>query len=523
MQGIKMKEVLVSGIRISAGSTASGLDKRLRAKAAGLLELPEKELGRITVISQSIDSRGRAPVLVFKAAVEVPESAPFPPFERQRPQAPELADNSILKNPVIVGTGPAGIFCALALAMAGCDPLIVDKGPCVEERCRGVDNFLKTRTLDENCNLLVGEGGAGTFSDGKLYTGTHDKTAAFVLQTLADAGAPEEILYLSRPHVGTDHLKTAAAGLREKIIALGGKFLFNTSVADIVQKEGRCTGIICADGSVISAPCVIIACGLGGRELARSLAEKISFELKPFQMGCRIEHPQKFIDFRQYHGKRPELLGAAEYHLVSRPAGSILPVSSFCMCPGGTVVNASAWQNRCATNGMSDFARNGKFANACLISTLKQGFFSSPAEAFELIEKIESSLFVMGGKDYSFPAQDAAAFLRDEKKLTFKESACHTGITPGNIRRLLPRPTQEALCAALKFFDRQLPGFIKNGKFIGAEPCVSSPLRFLRQENGMSSMENLFLSGEGAGAAGGIVSAACDGLRTAQAVLRTVR
>lgn len=515
-----MKEVLVSGIRISARSTAAGLEKRLRGKAAGILDLPPRELGKIRIIGKSIDSRGREPVLIYKLTVLVPDDAPHPAYEQKEPFTPEFPENRNISEPIVVGTGPAGIFCALALAMAGCRPLILDRGPCVEERCSGVDNFLKTRQLDENCNLLIGEGGAGTFSDGKLYTGTHDKMANFVLRTLAEAGAPEEILYLARPHIGTDYLKHAAAGLRKKIIALGGKFLFNTQVADVVVKNGRCSGVICADGSTLTAPVVVIACGLGGRNLARNLTKHAEFELKPFQLGCRIEHPQEFIDNRQYHGSRPELLGAAEYHLVSRPGGNILPVSSFCMCPGGTVVNASAWQNRCATNGMSDFSRNGKFANACLISTLSPQVTQSVENAFAMIEKIEERLFLAGGSDYTFPAQDAAAFLRNESILRNYESSCHTGIIQGNVRKLLPDASAQALCAALKFFDRQLPGFIKYGKLIGAEPCVSSPLRFIRRENGCSSLDGLYLSGEGVGAAGGIVSAACDGLRTALAVLK---
>ena len=514
-----MKEVLVSGIRISARSTAAGLEKRLRGKAAGILDLPPRELGKISVIGQSIDSRGREPVLLFKVVVEVPDDAPHAAWQKKETFVPDFPENRNLKNPIVVGTGPAGIFCGLALAMAGCSPVILDRGPYVEKRCSGIEKFLKSRELDENCNLLIGEGGAGTFSDGKLYTGTHDKMARFVLQTLAEAGAPEEILYLARPHIGTDYLKIAAAGLRRRIIELGGTFRFDTQVTDIVEDNGRCTGVVCSDGSVLSAPKVVIACGLGGRELVRNLMKKVEFDLKPFQLGCRIEHPQEFIDFRQYHGSRPELLGAAEYHLVSRPGGNTLSVSSFCMCPGGTVVNASAWQKHCATNGMSDFSRSGEFANACLISTLAPEVIGSVDKAFELIEKIEAGLFLAGGSDYSFPAQDAAGFLRNEVVLRNRKNACHTGIVPGDVRSLLPAASQQALCAALKFFDRQLPGFIKHGKLIGVEPNVSSPLRFRRRENGFSSLENLCLAGEGVGAAGGIVSAACDGLRAALSLL----
>ncbi|MBQ9500612.1 MAG: NAD(P)/FAD-dependent oxidoreductase [Lentisphaeria bacterium] len=511
-----MKEILLTGLRLSARGTAAGLEKRLRDRAAGMLALPVGELGRITVLGRSTDARGREPLLAFKLAVEVPDACPLPAWERPPVPVPELPEAPKLKNPVVVGTGPAGIFCALALAMAGTDPVIIDRGPEIGKRTAGVDRFLRTRELDENCNLLVGEGGAGTFSDGKLYTGTRDGMAAFVLHTLAEAGAPPEILVLARPHIGTDYLKIAASGLRRKIESLGGRFLFGAHVTGIAAEGDRCTGVTCADGSVITAPAAVIACGLGGRELARGLTEKIGWEPKPFQIGCRIEHPQDFIDRRQYHGPRPELLGAAEYHLVSRPAGNILPVSSFCMCPGGTVVNASAWRGHCATNGMSDFSRSGKFANACLITTMPP---LPPGEAFGLIENIERGLFALGGSDYTIPAQDASAFLRNEKRLRDRETSCVTGIAPGSVRALLPEAAAKALTQALLFFDRQLPGFIRYGKIIGAEPCVSSPLRFLRGPDGASTIGNCFLAGEGAGAAGGIVSAACDGLRTARNLL----
>lgn len=518
-----MKQVLVSGIRISCRKAASGMEKLLRRAAAEQLRLPEKEISGITVVSRSIDARKKEPVLELRLAVSVPDDAPFPEYREKAPVL-DLPEKHLCRDPIVVGTGPAGIFAALVFALAGCRPLILDRGEDVDARSRRQLEFLKNRRLDENSNLLIGEGGSGTFSDGKLYTGTRDPRGRFVLHELVSAGAPEEILVLARPHVGTDYLKTAAAGLRKKIESLGGVFRFNTCVEDIVVENGKCRGVVLASGEVLESNSVVIACGLGGRGLARKLAEKVRFSLKPFQIGCRIEHPQEMIDRVQYHGSRPELLGAAEYHIVSRPQdGKTLQVSSFCMCPGGEVVNATAWKEQCVTNGMSSFARAGKYANSCLISTVRPELYGSLDDVFEMIRHIGHELFVSGGSDYTFPAQDAEAFLRGEKRLSRPgESSCQTGIVPGDVSRLLPKENYLALVSALKYFDRKMSGFIRYGKIIGVENCVSSPLRFDRDELGFSSVHGLMLCGEGAGFAGGIVSAACDGIRCAENMLKNL-
>ena len=242
--------------------------------------------------------------------------------------------------------------------------------------------------------------------------------------------------------------------------------------------------------------------------------------MKPFQMGCRIEHPQSLIDRCQYHlTSRPAALGAAEYHLVSRP-GDAWNVSSFCMCPGGTVVNATAWEKHSISNGMSNFARDGEFANSCLIATLGADHFAAPDEAFGMIERMEQGLFEAGGGDYTMIAQDAAAFLAGKEGLKNSRSSCEVGIVPGRVDRLLITELQSALRAALKFFDRKCPNFIRDGKFIGVESCVSSPVRLERSEKGESvNLPGLFPSGEGVGAAGGILSGAADGIRCALAMM----
>lgn len=258
-------------------------------------------------------------MLLYNLELDVDEQDS--PAELHLPPRLDLPERTALLHPVVVGTGPAGIFAALALALAGAKPLILDRGRRVEERYADYRRFLESRELDESSNLLLGEGGAGTFSDGKLYTGTRDIRAAFVLDTLARAGAPPEIRYLKRPHIGSDKLRAVAANLRKRIIGLGGEFRFGTEVTGLLLKNGRCIGVETAAGDRIEAPAVIMAPGLGGRELVQRMARQgAGALLKPFQIGCRIEHPQSFIDRAMYHlDSRPAALGAAEYHLVSRP------------------------------------------------------------------------------------------------------------------------------------------------------------------------------------------------------------
>ena len=393
---------------------------------------------------------------------------------------------------------------------------MLDRGAPLEERCADHEKFLRTRELDEESNLLIGEGGAGTFSDGKLYTGTHDVRGRFVIDALIAAGAPPEIRYLARPHVGSDGLKRTCVALRRRITELGGEFRFHAHVREILAADGRFRGVRLADGEVLEAPALLFAPGLGGRTLVREAAARFGgAETKPFQMGCRIEHPQDFIDRRQYHGSRPECLGAAEYHIA---AGG---VSSFCMCPGGTLVNASAWSHHSCTNGMSCHARDGEFANAALIVTLRPQEFAAPEEPFELIDRLESEVFLRGGEDYAFPAQDADAFLGGTLRLSRQGGSAETGYIPGCIDELLPGRIRDTLGCALRDFDRKMPGFIRHGVLVGVEPCVSSPLRLLRDERGeWRGLAGVHPAGEGVGAAGGIVSAACDGIRAAEAMLR---
>lgn len=514
---ILIKDMVLDAVKLPENWIAG-----LPGFAAEKLRIRPGQVTAAEILSASTDSRRGTPKLLLTLKVDTTAGIPDSPaeeFAAFEPQAPEIPDTVKLDSPVVVGTGPAGIFCALVLAQSGCRPLIIDRGAPVDQRVADYQNFLTSRQLDEESNLLIGEGGAGTFSDGKLYTGTRDRRAGWVRQMLVSCGAPPEIRWQSRAHVGSDYLRLTAAGLRRKIEELGGRFLFHTTITGIEVKNGICRGVRTVSGELIEAPAVLLAPGLGGRDLCRKLMQHAQWELKPFQIGCRIEHPQTLIDRSMYHTSRPAALGAAEYHLVSRKYAR--HTASFCMCPGGEVVNATAWRNRSISNGMSLFARAGEFANSCLISTFSPGETGNADEVYALIERLESGCFRLGGGDYTLPAQDAAGFLRRELSLRNRRSSAATGITPGRIDELLPAELHTALTSALRDFDHRIPGWIKYGKFIGIESCVSAPVRFIRNRETLeSSVAALYLAGEGCGAAGGIISAACDGIRCAEAMLK---
>ena len=525
---------LIDGLEIDAVSAPENVDGIVESYLHKLLKLPEKSLLKCLIKSKSIDSRRAKPQIIYSVIVEteidlmsvktplkisaVSDDDVQKKFNPQLNIARNISNDSPI---IIVGTGPAGIFGALALARANFKVIVFDRGRKVDDRKRDWEKFLQSRELDEDSNLLIGEGGAGTFSDGKLFTRTKDPDCNFVLKTFVEHGASPDTLYLKRPHIGSDVLPEIAASMRREIESCGGEFRFGTNIKSILIENERAAGVLTASGEKVYGRAVLMAHGLGGRALTLELIRQgVPHELKGFQMGCRIEHPQYLIDRQQYHlKKRPLSLGSAEYNFVSSAdeRSKIKGVSTFCMCPGGEVVMASAWRGQLTSNGMSLHARSGKFANSCMIMSFDGKDFGTAERAYGFLKKYETLAFVAGGGNYTLPAQSAAGFLNGRDELIYPESSSETGLAAVRLDEIFPKDMRNALRRALLNFQKKCPFFIDCGQFAGIETCVSSPVRFVRRESSRESMlEGLYLCGEGAGYAGGIMSGAIDGLKAAQ-------
>lgn len=518
-------------LRLNAISEAGNPDLKLKSYVAAALKLSEHQILELNIRGKSTDARKKGePFFIYTLILGLEDTAE-PPADCEiytpevEPARPAYKRSAMPQHPLVIGTGPAGLLTALTLARAGCNPIIIDRGFDVDKRGADVEQFFSSRALNTESNFLYGEGGAGTYSDGKLYTRKNAPGIDDVLKIFVNAGAPPEILYLNRPHIGSDLLPHMVKNIRKETEALGGKYLWGKQVSGVSIKDGQCRGVILADGERLDAPAVFLGFGLSARELIKNLiASGVEYDFKGFQLGVRIEHPQDMIDVNQYGMETiPPFLGAAEYNFVSRPQDKNMPgVSTFCMCPGGEIVPATALEHHLSTNGMSPYRRDQQFANSCLISTFHAGELAPPDKTFAYIEALERKAFELGGGDYTAPAQDAEAFLRGENGLKHKSGSYRFGMTPARLDELLPAVSVKALKAALKHFDRQCRGFIKHGKLVGIETHISSPVRFIRDPQTLeSSLQRLYITGEGAGCAGGIMSAALDGMKTAEAYLNS--
>ena len=435
------------------------------------------------------------------------------------------------QRPVIVGFGPAGMFAALVLSMAGLRPLVLERGQDAEARHAAVLEFWKTGTLDPECNVQFGEGGAGTFSDGKLNTGVKNERIGWILEQFAGAGASADILYDAKPHIGTDELVTVVQNLRETIIRYGGEVRFGVKVTGLVTEDGRVTGVRAAQGgeeAVIPASCVLLAIGHSARDTFEALhAQGVPMEPKPFSMGVRIEHRQSMVNESQY-GAFADRLGAADYKLNARFSDGT-SAYTFCMCPGGKVVAAASEEGGVVTNGMSDFARDGENANAALLVTLTPEDF--PGEGvlagMEWQRQIEQAAFCAGGGDYRAPAQLVGDFLarRPSRALGAVRPTYRPGVQLCELHEVLPERITGVLEQAIPALDRKLHGFADPDAVLTApETRSSSPVRILRDALRQSpGLRGLYPCGEGAGYAGGITSAAVDGLRCAEALIERLK
>lgn len=519
--------IIVSEIKIMPGEPK----EKAFEKALSVLKIKESEVKSISVSKVSVDARKKDRVsLVFSVAVECENEEKIAERIKQKnvvlrkisPTEIPVLESEPKTRPVIVGFGPAGMFAGLYLARAGAKPFIFERGANVEERTVAVENYWKGGVLDENANVQFGEGGAGTFSDGKLTTRINDSRCDFIIEELQKHGAPIEILSKSKPHIGTDMLREVVKNIRKEIVSLGGEVRFLTKVDDLSIKNGKVVAVK-AQGMELTAENVIVAAGHSARDTFAMLKEKgVLMEAKPFSVGFRIEHLQKDIDKAQYGSFAGNpALWAAEYQL-SHHVGDRCAYT-FCMCPGGYVVPSADREDAVVTNGMSCFARDGKNANSAVVCSVSaEDFDNDPFKAMKFQHDIERKAFELGG-GMKAPAQTVGAFLNGGVSRFGKvEPTYARGVDDQKLEKLFPYEVTSVLKAGLLAFDKKLKGFADSEAVLtGPETRTSSPVRIIRNSESLEAVgiEGLYPCAEGAGYAGGIMSAAADGIRCAEKVL----
>jgi uncharacterized FAD-dependent dehydrogenase len=519
----------------------------LRQAVLHRLSLASADLIGFSVFKRGVDARRPREIdFIYTVDVEVRnEAAVLRRFSRDRRvgTAPDTSyklvtrlERAPAQRPVVVGAGPCGYFAALVLAEMGFRPIVLERGKIVRERTKDTFCFWRKRELNPESNAQFGEGGAGTFSDGKLYSQVKDPRflGRKVLTEFVEAGAPPEILYVSKPHVGTFRLVSMVEALRSKILALGGEFRFETKVDKILigrnaLGERRVEGLLLMTGEVIEAQQVVLAVGHSARDTFQMLHEQgVYIEAKPFSIGCRIEHPQSIIDrARLGPNAGNKLLGAADYKIVHH-ASNGRSVYSFCMCPGGTVVATASEPGRVVTNGMSQYSRAERNANAGIVVGISpEDYPGDPLAGIEFQRKWEALAFEAGGRDYSAPGQLVGDLIagRASTSLGAVTPSYKPGVTPTDLALCLPDFAIVAMREALPAFGRQIHGFdMHDAVMTGVETRTSSPISIRRGEDFQSiNTKGLYPAGEGAGYAGGILSAGIDGIKVAEAVaLQTV-
>ncbi|WP_409260830.1 NAD(P)/FAD-dependent oxidoreductase [Pseudomonas putida] len=516
-------------------------DEALREAIVQRLGIRDEQLLSFNLFKRSYDARKKNSELLFIYTIDLEASNEAELLSKFADDhnidvAPDVtykfvgqAPADLQERPIVVGFGPCGIFAGLLLAQMGFKPIILERGKEVRQRTKDTWGLWRKSVLNPESNVQFGEGGAGTFSDGKLYSQIKDPNhhGRKVLEEFVKAGAPDEILYINKPHIGTFRLTGMVEQMRQDMIALGAEVRFQEKVTDLLIEDGQLTGVVLESGEQLHSRHVVLALGHSARDTFRMLhAKGVYMEAKPFSVGFRIEHPQTLIDkarLGKYAG-HPKL-GAADYKLVYH-AKNGRSVYSFCMCPGGTVVAATSEPGRVVTNGMSQYSRNERNANSGIVVGIdpERDYPGGPLAGIELQERLEAHAYVMGGSNYQAPAQLVGDFVagKPSTALGSVEPSYKPGVTLGDLAPSLPDFAIEAIREALPAFDRQIKGYnLHDAVLTGIETRTSSPLRITRGADFQSlNLKGLFPAGEGAGYAGGILSAGVDGIRIAEAVAR---
>ena len=521
----------ISNIKIYEDIT----DEELLSKVCKKNKIDKDKIVLWNIFKKSIDARDKSNVH-YNYTIDI-----F--FEEDKIETENLlkVDNVVKleKRPVVIGAGPAGLFASYTLALNGANPILIEQGKCVEDRQKDVEKFINSGKLCTTSNVQFGEGGAGTFSDGKLTTGVNNPLNKTVLETFVKFGAPKQIMYVNKPHIGTDNLINVVRNIREEIKRLGGEVLFETKVIDFEFEDNNTdnknlVAVLLSDGKKIETDTVILAIGHSARDTFESLYKKgIKMEPKSFSVGVRVEHKQEMVNKAQYGEKTKLKLPPAEYKLVYHSEDG-RTCYTFCMCPGGTVMASSSEEGTIVTNGMSKFLRDGENANsAVLVNIVPEDYknmLKSEAGSIEIHplagiyfqKELEEKAFVLGGQNYKAPIQRVEDFLNGIKseKIGQIKPTYMPGVTLSDLNEILPDFVSKTLKEGIKYFDTKLKGFANPDAILtGVETRSSSPVKIVRNEVLESNYKGLYPCGEGAGYAGGIMTAAMDGIKVAKQIL----